>query len=130
MGQSIGLHVESLPSLQQAKRQNGVERELRRRAWYSMYVLDRLLALQLGRPIAIYGPDFDVLLPSRSEKIAFYDDCDQDLSDEGSETMQVSKMDYFRHVIQFSHIVGLVIRELYQGTQVESSPDKMLLSAT
>lgn len=132
MGQSIGLHVDSPPTLQRATRHNGVERELRRRAWYSMYVLDRLLALQLGRPVAIHGPDFDVQLPSRSEKISFCSDCDcdQELSDEGCESLQVSLMDYFRHVIRFSHIVGLVIGELYQPTQIDSSPDKMLLSAS
>lgn len=95
-----------------------------------MYVLDRLLALQLGRPMAIHESDFHVILPSRSEKLAFEPDEEKSLSGDNSETLKVSTMDYFLQVIRFSHIVGLVIRELYQPSQIDPSPDNMLLSAS
>ncbi|KAJ9283821.1 transcriptional regulator family: Fungal Specific TF [Paecilomyces variotii] len=130
MGQSIGLHVEPSSTLRQSRFPPVVERELRRRAWYSMYVLDRLLALQLGRPMAIHESDFHVILPSRSEKLAFEPDEEKSLSGDNSETLKVSTMDYFLQVIRFSHIVGLVIRELYQPSQIDPSPDNMLLSAS
>ncbi|KAK2602912.1 hypothetical protein N8I77_009409 [Diaporthe amygdali] len=38
--------------------------EIRRRVWYSLYVLDRLLALQLGRPPAVSDEECYVSLPS------------------------------------------------------------------
>lgn len=41
-----------------------------------------------------------------------------------------SVIDYFLCVIQFSHILGQVLRELYHPTQVESSPEEMLLSTS
>ncbi|KAL1961728.1 hypothetical protein VTN77DRAFT_1128 [Rasamsonia byssochlamydoides] len=130
MGQSIGLHVENPSSMRGLDVSYAAEREMRRRTWYSMYVLDRLLALQLGRPMAIHEEDFNILSPSRSEKLSFCSNADQDSSEREDPTLRASMMDYFIHVIQFSHIVGWVIRELYQPTQVEASPDKMLSSAS
>jgi hypothetical protein len=130
MGQSIGLHVENPPFMRGLEVSYATERELRRRAWYSMYVLDRLLSLQLGRPMSIHEEDFNIVSPSRSEKLSFHTNRDDDSSDREAPTLRASMMDYFLHVIQFSHIVGWVIRELYQPTQVESSPEKMLSSAS
>lgn len=130
MGQSIGLHVENPSSMRGPDVSYATERELRRRTWYSMYVLDRLLALQLGRPMAIHKEDFNIVAPSRSEKLSFHTTREADSSETEDPTLRASMMDYFIHVIQFSHIVGWVIRELYQPTQVESSPDKMLSSAS
>ena len=115
-----------------------------------MYVLDRLLALQLGRPVAMYEADFAVTLPSRDERIAFECGSEQSIprtwleDEEESETEkqnaaigkealpggETSVMDYFLSVIQFSHVLGQVIRELYHPTQVESSPEDMLLSTS
>jgi len=41
------------------------------RTWYPMYVLDRLLALQLGRPVVIHEADFHVELPSVEDSFPF-----------------------------------------------------------
>jgi hypothetical protein len=85
-----------------------------------MYVLDRLLALQLGRPMAIRQADFHVALPSRENMDADSDD-----------TMVGNLiMDYFLHVIHFSSIVEEVIQELYQPIQPEISADQLLLNAS
>ena len=147
MGQSIGLHVDA-SRVRHVRSLKSVERELRRRSWYSMYVLDRLLALQLGRPVTIHEADFDVRLPSRREETTFEINSElvpsreQEEGDELKETLngkefnkenfegEASSMDYFPNVIQFSHIVGQVIRELYHPTQVESSAEDMLLSTS
>jgi hypothetical protein len=80
--------------------------------------------------MAIHESDFHVILPSRSEKLAFEPDEEKSLSGEVNDSLKASMMDYFLHVIRFSHIVGLVIRELYQPSQIDSSPDNMLLSAS
>ena len=66
MGQSIGLHVDAAYK-EDVGNPKLIDHELRRRTWYSMFVLDRLLALQLGRPTAIHETDFAVMLPSRDE---------------------------------------------------------------
>ena len=98
-----------------------------RRTWYSIYILDRLVALQLGRPVAIHEEDFCVNLPSKAEEIAF------GASGEGLTNLfenGVSPLDYFHAVIKFSRIVGQVISDLYRPSQVRMDPDQMLLSTT
>ncbi len=46
-----------------------IEKETRRKIWWGVYTLDRMLALALGRPIGAEDVDCDVELP-----IAFDDD--------------------------------------------------------
>ncbi|KAJ5280923.1 hypothetical protein N7478_006295 [Penicillium angulare] len=119
MGQSIGLHVESAP--------NSAERAHWRRTWYAMYVLDRLLALQLGRPMAIHEFDFQVELPGASDQTPFVPSGGPEVP---GPVAQDHMMDYFIEVIRFSHIVGQVIRLLYRPSQIDLSPDKILHSAS
>ena len=149
MGQSIGLHVDAAHK-EDAGNSKLIDHELRRRTWYSMFVLDRLLALQLGRPTAIHETDFAVILPSRDE-IPDFDISSEprlsqmnlaaDRSKDCARTSIENKMkalperepsmiDYFLCVIQFSQILGQVLRELYHPTQVESSPEEILLSTS
>lgn len=116
MGQSLGLHIDA----DQLGRPFS-QCELRRRTWQSMFVLDRLLALQLGRPMAIHADDFVVSLP---QSPAIYDDGMHELEASGP-----SYADYFVHVIQFSHIVESVIGGLYHPNQKEIPPARMLSSA-
>lgn len=78
--------------------------------WYSVYVLDRLLALQLGRPPAIHDDDFNVPLPSQAS------DSEIDWTGEVVKertSNSPSSGDYFLAVIAFSGIVGRVLRSLY-----------------
>ncbi|KAI9783081.1 MAG: hypothetical protein M1839_004250 [Geoglossum umbratile] len=56
ISQDIGLHCETGPW-------PVVEGEMRRRVWWSIYVWDRLLAIELGRPLRIGDDDCDVGLP-------------------------------------------------------------------
>ncbi|KAL4807475.1 hypothetical protein BDV18DRAFT_158694 [Aspergillus unguis] len=118
MGQSIGLHLENSPNCPSSTQSWLKDRAHWRRTWYSMYVLDRLLALQLGRPMAIHEPDFQVELPSTTDESPF----NPGTSDASSGHM----MDYFLAVIRFSHIIGLVVREIYRPSQIDTSPDQML----
>ncbi|KAH9951803.1 fungal-specific transcription factor domain-containing protein [Amylocystis lapponica] len=57
-GQDIGLHRSPRRLLI-----NAVEKETRRKVWWGVYTLDRMLALALGRPLAIEDSDCDVELP-------------------------------------------------------------------
>jgi len=111
LAQSMGLHIEPEASATSAMAMGTLPGpEARRRLWYSLYVLDRLLALQLGRPPAIHDDDFSVLMPSR------LDDADIDWEKEDTrlvEPLGPSAGDYFLSVIQLSRIIGLVLRDLY-----------------
>ncbi|KAJ0298330.1 hypothetical protein COL5a_002875 [Colletotrichum fioriniae] len=56
-GQDLGLYSESGPW-------PVIEGEMRRRVWWTIYILDRSLALDLGRPVLIDDTDCDVSLPA------------------------------------------------------------------
>ncbi|PLB48241.1 C6 transcription factor [Aspergillus steynii IBT 23096] len=56
VAQEIGLHIESGPW-------STLEAETRRRLWWGMYAWDRLLALEMGKPVLINDQDCDVDLP-------------------------------------------------------------------
>ncbi|KAF8665799.1 hypothetical protein AX16_000244 [Volvariella volvacea WC 439] len=58
-GQDLGLH-RSPRRLQIS----AIEKETRRKIWWGVYVLDRMLALALGRPLGINDADCDVELPA------------------------------------------------------------------
>lgn len=83
---------------------------------YSLYVLDRLLSLQLGRPSAIRNRDFNVKLPSRFDDGVF--ELESDKIPEGSPTDPKSG-DYFIAVIKFSVIIGHVMRDLYRPSMID-----------
>ncbi|KAL7891940.1 fungal-specific transcription factor domain-containing protein [Trichoderma sp. SZMC 28014] len=109
VAQSIGLHIEGEDS-GHTNLSHSPEVEKRRRVWYSVYVLDRLLSLQLGRPPAIHDDDFNVPLPDRAS------DSEIDWTGEVVEKRtgnSPSSGDYFLAVIAFSGIVGRVLRSLY-----------------
>jgi hypothetical protein len=73
-------------------------------------VLDRLIALQLGRPPAIHDHDCHISLPSRLDETKFDWDADNyPLDTEGGTSIG----DYFLSVIEFSKIIGFVLRDLY-----------------
>jgi Fungal specific transcription factor domain len=126
VAQSIGFHVED--SLQQPLTDlTLMEQEIIRRTWYSMYVLDRLLALQLGRPVAIHEEEYCVNLPSETDETACLFDGE---APQFPLEKKPSSIDYFVSVIKFSKILGQVISDLYRPSQVAIEPDRMLLSTT
>ncbi|KAI8660148.1 Zn(2)-C6 fungal-type domain-containing protein [Fusarium keratoplasticum] len=117
IAQSIGLHVESKTS----KPRGPVELERRRRIWYSIYVLDRLLSLQLGRPPAIHDEDCSVPMPSRRG------DNDIDWTSSIIEPVEgPSTGDYFVAVIEFSRIVGRVLSDIYGPAQERPTAEMMI----
>ncbi|KPM36313.1 hypothetical protein AK830_g10247 [Neonectria ditissima] len=57
VGQDLGLYSESGPW-------PVIEGEMRRRTWWTIYILDRTLATELGRSVLIDDEDCDVSLPA------------------------------------------------------------------
>ena len=121
IGQSIGLHIDlgNGPRRKPA-RYCQVEAELRRRTWHSLYALDRLLALQLGRPSAVRNRDCNIDLPSR------LGDIDSTIEQgEIPKAVEGEPMtgDYFISVIRFSKIIGHTMRDLYRPRMVNYSEE-------
>ncbi|KAJ5953812.1 hypothetical protein N7501_008091 [Penicillium viridicatum] len=56
VAQEIGLHIDSGPW-------PAVEGEMRKRVWWGLYAWDRLLALEMGKPVLINDQDCDIDLP-------------------------------------------------------------------
>jgi hypothetical protein len=79
--------------------------------------------------MAIHEAEFQVELPSVNDQSPFISSSHED-SGSGSAAEHGCTMAYFLQVIQFSHIVGLVIHNIYRPTQVDLSPDQMLQSAS
>ncbi|EPE02607.1 c6 transcription factor [Ophiostoma piceae UAMH 11346] len=61
MAIGLGMHQE-LPATSSA---SDTEREHRRRVWWSIYSLDRILSLKSGHPISILDEDIGVRMPSQ-----------------------------------------------------------------
>lgn len=57
ISQDIGLYSENGPW-------PTIEGEMRRRVWWAIYVWDRLMSLELGRPMLIEDSDCDIALPA------------------------------------------------------------------
>ncbi|CAK7222189.1 hypothetical protein SCUCBS95973_004756 [Sporothrix curviconia] len=129
IAQSIGLHVDAdgarprpRPKPRHVQTLAFRNAELRRRVWYSIYVLDRLLALQLGRPPAIHDEDCHLRLPSRlgDADIHWLGGTDSDNDNNASPPVQPpldpatpTVGDYFLCMISLSRIIGHVLRDLY-----------------
>lgn len=124
----MGLHVEDSYSRSSADLSLS-EVETMRRTWYTMYNLDRLLALQLGRPVGVHEEDYFVLLPSRAEDshlgINRKEHSYPPLSNDSP-----SAVDFFLCVIRFSGLLGKVISNLYIPSQLKPDPDTMLANIT
>lgn len=66
VAQDIGLHSESGPW-------PVIEGEMRRRTWWTIYILDRTFALDLSRPLMIDDADCDVSLPAGVDDTFIHD---------------------------------------------------------
>ncbi|KAF6762750.1 fungal-specific transcription factor domain-containing protein [Ephemerocybe angulata] len=101
-GQDLGLH-------RSPRRLNvpNIEKETRRKVWWGVYTLDRMLALALGRPLGINDTDCDVELPVDVE--------DEDLADYygGAQVTQPSLMAGFIYMIKLYEIGGRMLRQVY-----------------
>ncbi|KAK2466519.1 hypothetical protein APHAL10511_002161 [Amanita phalloides] len=58
-GQDLGLHRSTKRLLVPP-----IEKETRRKIWWGVYILDRMLALALGRPLGINDSDCDIEMPA------------------------------------------------------------------
>jgi hypothetical protein len=121
IAQSIGLHIER-EKLQNHPSPSQVALEMQRRTWHSLYVLDRLLSVQLGRPSAIRNHDCTVSLPSRLDDAEF-DVCRDNIPQSQKDKPQTG--DYFIAVIKLSAILRHVQRDVYRPCSMEYSENML-----
>ncbi|KAH9844024.1 fungal-specific transcription factor domain-containing protein [Rhodofomes roseus] len=86
-----------------------IEKETRRKVWWGVYTLDRMLALALGRPLGVEDIDCDVELPV---------DVDDELLPDYFAGATISReppqlMKGFIDLIQLYRIAGKVLRQVY-----------------
>ncbi|KAK7553690.1 fungal-specific transcription factor domain-containing protein [Phyllosticta citricarpa] len=94
MAISLGLHQEMVdPDLDEATREH------RRRLWWSVYSMDRILCAKSGNPITILDEDIGVLPPSR-------------LPDES----EICPAIVMSHYTQLSRITGRIMNDIYRKT--------------
>ncbi|CAG8900766.1 unnamed protein product [Penicillium egyptiacum] len=93
MAISLGLHQEvSDPSISESVRNR------RRRAWWSVYSLDRLLSVKSGNPITIHDGDIGITWPT----------------DVGGSTFDGWPSTVLTHYTQLSRILGRIGEEIYR----------------
>ncbi|KAH6991372.1 fungal-specific transcription factor domain-containing protein [Ilyonectria sp. MPI-CAGE-AT-0026] len=93
MAISLGLHQEvSDPTLDE------MEREQRRRLWWSVYSMDRILCAKSGNPITIADGDIGVHYPSRMPAIE----------------AEISSVTVLYHYTKLSRILGNIMENVYR----------------
>lgn len=104
MAIDVGLHRndELVPDLTYA------ERQTRRRTFWGCYVIDRVTAAFLGRPITLRDEDIDSQMPSTQESDEF--DLWQVSSSAQRKTQCISN---FHHYIRLARILGRILCNIY-----------------
>lgn len=93
MSISLGLH-------QEAEHLDSSVREYRRRLWWSVYSLDRILSVKSGNPVTIHDQDINVAMPKR-------------LPHEAIDSPVVC----LDHYTQLSNILGRIMQAVYRKTR-------------
>ncbi|KAK0204128.1 fungal-specific transcription factor domain-containing protein [Desarmillaria ectypa] len=89
-----------------------VDDELKKRSFWALVTLDRLISLHMGRPVMMQEEDFDLETPI---------ECDDEYWDIGPDgevhfcqpANKPSKISYFNAQIRLSRIMSVVVRTLY-----------------
>ncbi|KAL5343555.1 fungal-specific transcription factor domain-containing protein [Aspergillus crustosus] len=105
---SLGLHKVRQPTYL-------VDDEMAKRAFWSLYNLDRLIASTLGRPLGIADEDITVPLPL-------------ELNDDWAEAPGVSSMTIPIQVIRLRRIFSQIYRYLYSTNQPPPPPTELSLT--
>ena len=100
MAISLGLHQEVSDGMLDA-----VEREHRRRVWWSVYSMDRILCVKSGNPITIADEDIGVSLPSPVPGVASV----------------ASRATVLSHYTQLSRILGNIMEGIYRKSRKSGS---------
>ncbi|KAL4863568.1 fungal-specific transcription factor domain-containing protein [Aspergillus spectabilis] len=105
---SLGLHKARHPT-------NLIDDEMAKRAFWSLYNLDRLIASTLGRPLGIADEDITVALPF-------------ELNDDWTEAPGASSLTIPIQVVRLRRIFSQIYRYLYSTNQPSPPPTELSLT--
>ncbi|KAI7824606.1 fungal-specific transcription factor domain-containing protein [Gamsiella multidivaricata] len=114
MAQDLGLNKESSD---QEQARNRLQCELRKRTWWSVYVVERLVCAGLGKPLAITHKDSEASYPQ-------YVDDEDEATAGRSLTVQSTCISNFVHLITLSKIQGNVLEYIKAKYGSPSKSDK------
>ncbi|CAM1504986.1 Fc.00g106230.m01.CDS01 [Cosmosporella sp. VM-42] len=120
----LGLHREAMYRLSKSNLPSGntsclsptfEENKVRRRCFWSVFALDRVVSITLGRPLAIFLEDLDLELPT--------EDLDEETSPSESSTGDESwiapsyRTALFVHLVRYRDICGRCLTSLHRGSR-------------
>ncbi|KAF9187858.1 hypothetical protein BGZ50_001714 [Haplosporangium sp. Z 11] len=128
MAQDLGMHRNStrwhLPPL---------DTEIRKRLWWTCYVMDRWVSACTGRPLAIDDIDCDVDYPSAMEQDWASPDGDSaSPNEENSEKLKEESsfaLRYFVETIKLAQILGQILERVYSATTRNHGPSQVSSTA-
>ena len=102
--------------------------EMSRRVWWCIYILDRRLAIETGRPFLIQDVNVDVGLP-RDVSDEWLTRCQRDpqlrIDEEATESAP-TRIPYLVAMASYSRVIGKVWEALYGAATSESTPSPLL----
>ena len=109
--QGLGLHLDPARFTP-----DKIEQEIRKRAWWGCFVMDRVLCMKVGRPTTPDGPEIEVDMPLAVD--------DEYLSSEEGQSTQPqgvpSKLEYYIQVITQCRLMEKILETLYGGGRSDS----------
>ncbi|OPB46368.1 Zn2Cys6 transcription factor [Trichoderma guizhouense] len=102
------------------------ENEVRRRCFWSVYALDRVISVTLGRPLAICVEDIDVELPTDDfEETASVSTLSPGSDRDSSQIPSRYRTAIFVHIVRYRDICGRCLTSLHRGVKggIQSSAD-------
>lgn len=120
----IGLHRERVVSAMPA-----FQSEMARRLWWCIYLLDRRLAIETGRPFLIQDINVDVGLPGNvsDEWLTTNKTTQLAMNANGSTKEQIpTSVPYLIAMASYSKVIGKVWEALYGANTSETTPSPLL----
>ncbi|KAJ5734951.1 uncharacterized protein N7483_000076 [Penicillium malachiteum] len=109
---------------------NPFQAELSRRLWWCLYLMDRRLAIETGRPFLIQDVNVDVGLPQNvSDEWLTRSQSVSDTASLGNMELpgpEITSVHYLVAMASYSRVVGKVWEALYGAATSESTPSPLL----
>ncbi|KAJ5772458.1 hypothetical protein N7520_002987 [Penicillium odoratum] len=103
--------------------------EMSRRLWWCLYLMDRRLAIETGRPFLIQDVNVDVGLPRNvDDKLLKQSQITTQLynSDQATAESEMASVSYLIAMASYSKVIGKVWEALYGAAMSDSTPSPLL----
>ncbi|KUJ15965.1 uncharacterized protein LY89DRAFT_697951 [Mollisia scopiformis] len=96
------------------------EQEIKRRSFWCVFAMDRIVGITLGRPLAIHLDDIEVALPSPQSDQIFATQFQEQPS-----AHQASRTSIFVHITQYRHLCGRIMTHLHGLKRPEHTEERV-----